>query len=73
MYEGLYVFANGDIYEGEFQNGNRQGKGSYTWTDNSFYRGEWLADKMNGRGIYSNSEVELEGYFENDNFVKALN
>ena len=52
---GYYVFANGDIYEGEFQNGNRQGQGKYTWTDNSFYEGEWLCDKMNGKGVYANS------------------
>lgn len=69
---GLYIFANGDIYEGEFENGNRQGQGCYTWTDQSYYKGEWLADKMNGKGIYANSEIELEGYFENDNFVRPL-
>jgi hypothetical protein len=53
------VFANGDIYEGEFENGNRHGQGAYTWTDNSYYRGEWVSDKMNGKGIYANSEIEL--------------
>lgn len=31
--KGKYIFANGDIYEGEFENGNRQGQGMYTWTD----------------------------------------
>jgi hypothetical protein len=45
------------VYEGEFENGNRQGEGSYTWTDQSYYKGEWLADKMNGKGIYANAEV----------------
>lgn len=56
-YVGLYVFANGDIYEGEFENGNRQGEGAYTWTDQSYYRGEWLADKMDGKGVYANAEI----------------
>lgn len=69
---GLYIFANGDIYEGEFEEGNRQGEGSYTWTDQSYYRGQWMADKMNGKGLYANAEIELEGYFENDNFVRPL-
>jgi hypothetical protein len=54
---GLYIFANGDIYEGEFENGNRQGQGTYTWTDQSYYKGEWLADKMNGKGVYANSDI----------------
>ena len=30
---GKYIFANGDIYQGQFENGNRQGTGTYTWTD----------------------------------------
>jgi hypothetical protein len=29
-------------------------------------------DKMNGKGVYANAEIELEGYFENDNFVRPL-
>jgi hypothetical protein len=28
---------------------------------------------MNGKGLYVNSEVKLEGYFENDNFIRPLN
>jgi hypothetical protein len=45
----------------------------YTWVDKSYYNGEWHADRMNGKGLYANSEIELEGYFENDNFVRPLN
>ena len=59
FYVGHYIFANGDIYEGEFCNGNRQGEGTYTWIDQSYYRGQWMADKMNGKGVYANAEVEL--------------
>ena len=28
---------------------------------------------MNGKGVYANAEIELEGIFENDNFVRPLN
>jgi hypothetical protein len=28
---------------------------------------------MNGKGLYANSDMELEGFFENDNFVRPLN
>lgn len=27
---------------------------------------------MNGKGTYANAEIELNGYFENDNFVRPL-
>lgn len=60
---GLYLFANGDVYEGHFVNGNRQGPGIYTWIDKSYYNGEWENDRMNGKGIYANNEIELEGFF----------
>jgi hypothetical protein len=34
---GVYLFANGDEYQGHFEGGNRQGKGIYTWADKSYY------------------------------------
>lgn len=67
------MFANGDEYQGNFEGGNRQGQGIYTWADKSYYEGEWFSDRMNGKGTYANHEVSLEGYFENDNFIKPLN
>lgn len=42
------------------------------WIDHSYYKGEWLNDKMNGVGLYANADIELEGHFENDNFVRPL-
>lgn len=59
FYLGLYLFANGDVYEGHFVNGNRQGPGIYTWVDKSYYNGEWENDRMNGKGVYANSDIEL--------------
>lgn len=61
---GKYRFTNGDIYEGNFSNGNREGEGTYTWTDDSYYRGEWLSDKMNGYGEYRSATGDvINGYF----------
>lgn len=43
----------GDVYEGYFVKGNRQGRGIYTWKDDgSYYDGEWDSDRMHGRGVY---------------------
>ena len=69
---GKYRFTNGDIYEGNFKNGNREGEGIYTWTDNSYYKGEWLNDKMNGYGEYRSATGDvINGLFENDNLVNG--
>jgi len=33
-------YPNGERYEGEKENGKRQGKGKYFYTDGSYYEGE---------------------------------
>lgn len=54
---GKFIFANGDIYEGEYQistSGSliRHGRGVYTCSDGVIYSGEWSGDKLNGKGYY---------------------
>ena len=41
---------NGGIYEGEWKNGMRDGKGKYVWPDRSYYEGDWVEDKACGKG-----------------------
>ena len=48
--KGKYVYANGDIYEGDFVNGKREGQGTYTNKYGNYYTGEWKNDKQNGYG-----------------------
>ena len=40
--------ATGDIYDGEWVEGRRTGKGSCMWVDGEVYRGQWLEDKKHG-------------------------
>lgn len=39
------VFANGDFYEGLWQNGFKHGKGSYEWNNGDSYEGNFWQDK----------------------------
>lgn len=48
---GVYVYADGNIYEGHFIGGKREGTGRQIYTD-SYYEGEFKADERNGRGVY---------------------
>lgn len=42
----------GDVYEGEFQNGEFNGKGTYTSANGEKYIGEYKDGKYDGRGSY---------------------
>ena len=37
----IVVYANGDKYDGEFKNGNFNGRGVYTCANGDIYNGEW--------------------------------
>ncbi len=42
------TYANKNIYEGEWLNNNREGKGKYTFASGAIYESEWLNDNRNG-------------------------
>jgi len=53
---GTFESQNGDVYIGDFQNGQYHGNGTYTFNPNGkysgqAYTGEWLYGKRNGTGI----------------------
>lgn len=48
-----YTYANGDIYKGDFKNGERHGIGSITYANGDTYEGGWVNDKKNGQGTYN--------------------
>lgn len=39
-------YQNGDKYEGQWQNGLKNGAGTYIYSDGSKYQGEWKNDQM---------------------------
>jgi hypothetical protein len=44
-------YANGDRYEGAWQQGQRHGKGVYEYSNGDVYDGNWVADKKEGPGV----------------------
>lgn len=71
---GKFIFANGDIYDGEFtlnESGSviRQGYGTFTCQEGVIYCGNWMNDKMNGKGSYIHpSGMKYEGNFVNGRY-----
>jgi hypothetical protein len=42
--KGVYKFANGDMYTGNFTNGKKNGVGKYNYANGDIYEGEWKND-----------------------------
>lgn len=60
--QGVMYYANGAIYEGQFQHDIRQGFGKLTLVPNSpveeSYEGEWDQDQWHGKGKYTYRKIE---------------
>ena len=65
---GTYKWDTGDMYVGEYKNGNRHGKGTYTFPNGDKYIGDHNYDKRNGQGtfIWANGDKYV-GQHINDN------
>ena len=52
--KGKYTWSDGNYYDGQWCNGDFQGRGTYFWakTENA-YDGQWVGDAMHGQGAFA--------------------
>ena len=64
---GVLKFNNGNIYEGEFNCGNRHGQGKmFIKTNETTYDGVWANNLRHGKGtIYFKDGRKIEGTWKN--------
>lgn len=63
---GIYRYEDGDVYEGEWKNGNEHGHGKYTSVTGDMYEGEWKDGLKHGHGIYRYAKGDVhEGGWQN--------
>jgi len=63
----LFDKDNKLIFEGNYSNNKRYGKGKFIIKDNEYYEGEFFDDKMEGKGTYYYQNGDKwEGYFKNN-------
>lgn len=64
---GPYMLKDGVVYEGQWKNGMRHGRGKAVWKDGSIYEGYWADDMANGKGrmIHKNGDI-YEGDWRDD-------
>ncbi len=66
---GIMIFPNGDIYDGEFANGKRNGTGTFKFHDGTKYTGQFEDDFYNGHGTmtFPNGNV-YDGQFRHGKY-----
>ena len=53
------IILNEEIYDGDWKNNLREGKGIMKYNNGDIYNGEWINDKIEGKGImkYNNGDI----------------
>ena len=49
---GIYIYADGVRYDGQYHNDKKEGYGLYVWTDGRSYEGWLYKGKQHGLGTY---------------------
>ena len=62
--QGTYTYPNGDKYEGEFKEGEKNGQGTFTFSDGRKYVGEFKDGKP-WKGTMYDKEGTLIGKWVN--------
>jgi hypothetical protein len=63
--KGIFKFADGAVYVGEFKEDKIEGHGEFVWPHNKKkYVGNWKNGKMNGNGVFTwDNGAKYEGHF----------
>lgn len=65
--KGMCLYAEGDVYDGEWENGVFNGKGTYKLNDGEMFVGEFMGGEYHGEGVLSFCNGDrYEGNFAHD-------
>ena len=69
---GIYLYADGNRYEGDFQNGFANGIGKISYYNGDVYEGEIEKGSLHGKGImiFANGN-KVQGVWESGKFIKT--
>ena len=75
---GRLLYGNGDLYSGQWKDGQQNGQGRMIYDDGSVYEGQWRNNKFDGYGTYKHidgstiSGIWKEGILQKDQKEKRL-
>jgi hypothetical protein len=55
---GIFIWADGRVYYGEFYRDLKHGKGKLTWPCGKFYDGQWVNGIMDGFGTFKDGNPD---------------
>ena len=55
-------YVNGDIYDGEWVDGKREGRGVYVYKNGNKYVGEFVAGMREGFGVFMMADYTVQGW-----------
>ena len=61
--QGVYVYANGDAYQGGWDSDFKSGVGTYSYVNGSKKVGFWSEGKLQGKGQIVHSDHQISGVF----------
>lgn len=70
------VYADGSTYSGQWQDGNRHGRGVFCWPNGDRYEGEWVNGAQHGQGTLATPDGSVyfggwcEGYMDGQGVFK---
>lgn len=72
--KGIFNWADGRKYEGDYHNDRKHGHGKFTWSDGRIYDGAWYNGKQHGQGTFmyirDNKLHERVGVWENGKRIR---
>ncbi|MCP3888325.1 MAG: SUMF1/EgtB/PvdO family nonheme iron enzyme [Desulfobulbaceae bacterium] len=67
--QGTYIYPDGSVYAGQWENDKFNGQGTFTYSDGSVYIGQWENSLRNGQGTFTRpSGSKYQGQWKNDKF-----
>lgn len=65
---GVFKWNNGEIFEGNWENGMKNGHGTWSSPKGDFYEGHWQNNRQHGQGTFKHRISTYTGEF--NNFLK---
>lgn len=67
---GVFTFSDGDVYVGQFHNGQLSGRGKFGFAKGGYYEGEFKEGKLHGKGVLVNGGGKsVTGVFADNQLV----